>query len=158
MTTITSALTTFAFYETVLKNGVPHNLTIPTVESQAFVAFVDGVKAGEVSEITHGNGAHTMLTIDLGAAATAAAAADGEASTSTSTSTPHTLTLLAEELGYANYGFKTELFKGIVETQGKTINVAGPWKMRGGHVIMRARSTTCRGEREGARERTRTRG
>ena len=46
MTNLTSALTTFAFYETELPNGLVlktgSTLTIPTHNAMAFVAFVDG--------------------------------------------------------------------------------------------------------------------
>merc|ERR1712070_18444 len=52
----------------------------------------------------------------------------------TESSGVRTLTLLAEELGYANFGFRGELFKGIhggtVQLDGEDLN--GPWKMRGG--------------------------
>lgn len=47
-----------------------------------------------------------------------------------------TLTILAEELGYANYGFKSELLKGIaVASDAVRMNgapVEGAWTMRGG--------------------------
>lgn len=116
-----------------LEGCLPNTLSIPTVNAQAFVAFVDGKKVGDVYDASHGSGSQKILTIDLStAAAAAAAAAPVEGEDANMPRKVQTLTLLAEELGYANYGFKTELYKGIVTAWGKNINVAGPWKMRGG--------------------------
>ena len=94
-----------------------------TVGSDGMLFFIPcaGWQAGRVEDHSHGSGAGMKLKITLGGIAESSGGSQ-------------TLTLLAEELGYANYGFKGELFKGIhggaVEVDGQ--GLAGPWKMRGG--------------------------
>lgn len=120
MTTITKALTTFAYYETTLGDGMlastgPNALSIPTYQATAISAYLDGVFVGSANDHSHGSGSE--LTLDI--AFTGAAGS--------------TLTLVVEELGYANYGFKTQLKKGpstAPSLNGKQLG--GTWKMRGG--------------------------
>jgi hypothetical protein len=94
------------------------------------VAFVDGQLLGTAHDITHGNGAPKTLTLLPPQTAAVPllerALANGGG----------TLTILAEELGYANYGFTHQILKGIapqadaVRVGGKPLS--GPWTMRGG--------------------------
>eukprot|EP00040_Diaphanoeca_grandis_P031845 m.191403 g.191403 ORF g.191403 m.191403 type:complete len:783 (+) comp32431_c0_seq1:96-2444(+) len=129
MTNITSALTTFAYYETTISMRSLVNstsattLSIPTHNGQAFVAFVDGKQVGDAEDHSHGSGGAKTLTIDLSNAGYSA----GDS----------TLTLLAEELGYANYGFMVPLYKGIHSSKGALPTLGGApltssWKMRSG--------------------------
>ena len=125
-------LSTFAYYEAKL--GAEHLSATATVVVQSFEAmglsaFVDGKSIGTTHEITHGNGAAKVLTIPQ--------APDGNVSSVLDHATAgSTLTILAEELGYANYGFKSELLKGIaVAPDAVSMNgapVKGEWTMRGG--------------------------
>ena len=125
MSNITKALTTFAYYETSIGN-TDYSITLPSWESMAFVAFVDGVAVGSDEQHAHGSGKPWTAKIKI--------------SPSTAASSGHTLTLLAEELGYANYGFLGELFKGLNPAQPPTLE--GPdaegadalldWKQRSG--------------------------
>ena len=120
-----SRRTTFALYETRLaRRGA--QLTVGSTQAMAVAAFVDGAYAGAAHDLTHGDGRSVDLTIDL-ASAREVEEPDAEGAT---------LTLLAEELGYANYGFKGRLEKGVVGTVSIDGNAsavgAGGWHMRGG--------------------------
>jgi hypothetical protein len=92
-----------------------------------FEAFINGVKVGDAEDHHHGSGSALTLTVVFSSAVEAALAAvtGGGAST---------LTLISEELGYANYGFKTPLYKGIhggtPQLDGK--DLVGEWTMRSG--------------------------
>lgn len=124
-------LSTFAFYEAKLsaEHLIAAELTVQSFEAMGLSAFVDGKLIGTAHEITHGNGAAKTLMLpqapDQNVSAVLSRAAAGS-----------TLTILAEELGYANYGFKNELLKGIaVAADAVKMNgaaVTGPWTMRGG--------------------------
>jgi len=120
MTNITKALTTFAYYEATI--GSADSITLPSWESMAFVAFVDGVPVGGDEQHAHGSGKPWTGNIKL--------------SPLSQSSGEHTLTLLAEELGYANYGFLGELFKGLNPQQPPTLGGAAEpllgWKQRSG--------------------------
>ena len=125
MTNLTHALTTFAFYEAALPaDEVAAVVHIKSFEAMGLVAFIDGKELGATHEITHGNGASKTLTID------------GEGATDAGQRAGKVLTILSEELGYANYGFTHQILKGIAPGAGSVhVNlkaVAGPWKMRGG--------------------------
>ena len=119
MTNVTRGLTTFAVYQARLSANttVSTKLKLPTWQAMAFAAFVDGVAAGAADDHSHSNGRDITLSIDL-------AAASGAGST---------LTLLAEELGYANYGFKTPRQKGLSAAPSVDgAPLAGPWQTRAG--------------------------
>lgn len=125
-------LSTFAFYESKLSAehlSAATQLTVKSFEAMGLSAFVDGKLVGTAHEITHGNGAAKTLTLPQGP--------DGNSTDMLShAAAGSTLTILAEELGYANYGFKNEILKGIaVAADAVKMNgaaVAGPWTMRGG--------------------------
>jgi hypothetical protein len=92
-------------------------VALPTFESMAFELFVDGKKFGEVEDYTHGNGGSKTLSVVV--------EDDVPAGSS--------LVLLAEELGYANYGFKSQVKKGLSgqpSINGQALTAS--WKMRGG--------------------------
>jgi hypothetical protein len=103
----------------------------------AFEAFVDGVKVGEAEDHTHGSGSAKTLTITASSPSsqttnTTVTAADARRA-GAAPAAKNTLVLLAEELGYANYGFLHELMKGLSappSVDGSAVR--GSWKMRGG--------------------------
>ena len=122
-----SKRSTYAFYETTLpasSASTTRTLTVGTNQATAMLAFVDGALVAHAEDLAHGNGA--SITMDFALPAAAAAA-------STATST---LTLISEELGYANFGFQTGITKGVsgnVTLDGADITAAsGGWSMRGG--------------------------
>lgn len=129
MSDINRALTTFALYETNVTSAAllgAQAVNIDTAIAMAFVVFLDGQRVGDAYDTTHGNGKNISLTVNLDATILAQIAERGSQGT-------HVLTLLAEELGYSNYGFKTRLYKGVVgqvKLDGKTL--PGPWFQRGG--------------------------
>jgi beta-galactosidase len=136
MTNMTRGLTTFAFYETSVTKRLAITasaLTVPTFEAMSMTAFIDGDLVGAAEDHTHGDGKPLNLSISLSPA---------PARTDTAREPPRflaaggssALTLLAEELGYANYGFKVPLSKGL-SSAGVLIDgeqLRGPWKMRVG--------------------------
>ena len=121
-----SQRSTFALYETSMAAG-GQTLSIGTQQAMSLTAFVDGTYAGQAHDLSHSNGAAKTLNISLVGAVNAPKLASRD---------KVTLTILAEELGYANYGFKTQLKKGItgaVALDGSTSAVGtSGWKMRGG--------------------------
>lgn len=120
----TSLRSTFAYYEVAIGTDRPKSLSISTFEAMSVSAYIDGVYAGEAHDLSHSNGAAKTLTIALASGAFPSAPAP---------TAGHTLTIVAEELGYANYGFKTQLKKGIEGTVSVDgVAIAGKWTMRGG--------------------------
>jgi len=126
-----SQRSTYALYETSVQlssaASAKNELTVGSNEAMAMTAFVDGVAVpGAMAiDVSHVNGKPVTFTFDLSAPAAAAASSNAGA--------PRSLVLLAEELGYANYGFKTGVRKGVsgaVELDGAAL--AGKWTMRGG--------------------------
>ena len=105
------------------------SLTVKSFEAMGLLGFVNGKLIGTAHEITHGNGAMKTLTLPQQPDRRASDALEGARAGST-------LTILAEELGYANYGFTKEILKGIaaepdaVQMGGESVN--GEWTMRGG--------------------------
>ena len=142
MTNLTHALTTFAFYEAAVtaeqatmlaRSGEGAAMvSVKSFEAMGLVGFNNGKLIGTAHEITHGNGASKTLVLGGPDNST-----DTDSDSAiTSAGGANVLTILAEELGYANYGFKTQLFKGIAPGPNSVHiglkAVAGPWKMRGG--------------------------
>jgi beta-galactosidase len=128
-----SQRSTYALYETSVQlssaASAKNVLTVGSNEAMAMTAFVDGVAVPGATaiDVAHANGASVTFTFNLSAPAATAAAASGNAGA------PRSLVLLAEELGYANYGFKNGLRKGVsgaVELDSTAL--AGKWTMRGG--------------------------
>ena len=154
MTNLTGGLTTFAFYETatpLLMGGraVGSTLDIRTYEAMSTSVWVDGKAVGSAEDHTHGLGAPRTFKIPLPSlpsldpAGLPAAAAAPEA---TFGGPARTLTVLAEELGYANYGFKDPLKKGLdspVEVDG--VAIRGAWSMRVGLAGEHAQVMTAQG-------------
>jgi hypothetical protein len=144
MTALTKSMTTFAFYETIVAIPAPtptiapdssqqqqqHTLVVPSYQSMAFTVFLDGVEVGHKEDTDHGFGNQVTFNISL----TVATRAAGSATKATAATAKATLTILAEELGYCNYGFKTQVKKGI-DRAGVTLDgvqLPGEWKQRGG--------------------------
>jgi hypothetical protein len=118
MTNLTKALTTFAYYELVLPSSdaaASKELSVGTHQAMAMSAYIDGAMVGMADEHSHGNGKAVTLKIDLtssdGKGQAASSLLDLRSTGSENGTAVPTLTILAEELGYANYGFKNELFK-----------------------------------------------
>jgi len=125
----TSRRSTFAFYEAQIggSGAVPTSLTADTFQAMSLSVYLDGVFAGEAHDLSHSSGSAMKMTVPLAAIPTPAPQAISAAASA------RTLTILAEELGYANYGFKGQLKKGVegvVSVDGAA--VAGKWTMRGG--------------------------
>lgn len=123
MTSQSSLAVPDRYYETTVPAAMSggDKIDLPTYQSMAFEAFVDKTKFGEVEDHTHGNGAPKTLTIS------------GNVMGRRESSEGTTLVLLAEELGYANFGFKEQVKKGLSgqpSINGKAL--ASTWKMRGG--------------------------
>jgi hypothetical protein len=98
MTNLTQALTTYAFYEvkvTKAQFGDGKNFTVATSEAMAFRVFVDGKPVAEKVDTQHSTRPEPILYLNIGDLGDWPANASGEVA----------LTLLAEEMGYANYGF-----------------------------------------------------
>jgi hypothetical protein len=124
-------ISTFAFYEAKLtaEHVTTPELTVKSYKAMGLSAFVDGKLIGTAHDVSHGNGRPKTLTLpqtpDQNFSSVLTHAAAGS-----------TLTILAEELGYANFAFKTEVFKGIAAAADAVkmngVVVTGPWTMRGG--------------------------
>lgn len=95
----------------------------------SFEVFVDGVLRGTSEDLSHSHGSSLQYDVSL---------SDAKGDRSNSESGEHTLTIIAEELGYANYGFKQGLLKGIVDdvkvsdAAGNTWTIDAQWTLRGG--------------------------
>lgn len=100
--------------------------------ANALTALVDGVAVGHASELSHDPCNATLnLTLDT------SHVAPGK----------HTLVLVSEHLGYANYGFRSPLLKGLigkVELGGREIT-RGAWIIRAGLDGERLRLMTRQG-------------
>ena len=119
-------MSTFAFYETRLsaaQRGAAAEaapLSVKSFEAMGLVAFVDGKMVGAAHEITHGDGAPKTLSLgppDAGSdgrnGSMTSARQDDDESHDDDADDAGTLTILAEELGYANYGFTHQILKGL---------------------------------------------
>ena len=132
MTNLTRGLTTFAFYSTTFgPAALPATLRVPTYEAMGLVAFADGTAIGHAENYAHHNGAPINLSIPL-ATPTIDSLTDVEAGRAAPANGTHTLTLLGEELGYANYGFNTPIAKGLAAPGVLDVPVSGGWSMRAG--------------------------
>ena len=125
-----SKRSTFALYETnlTLAGTAPAaSVSVDTTQAMYLAVFVDGELQGTHSDYSHSNGATQQVEITLSAP-----------TTTSSSAAAHTLTILAEELGYANYGFKQGLKKGIIgkvsvkDSAGNAASLGSQWVMRGG--------------------------
>ena len=119
-----SKRSTYALYETTVAGSHPSKLSVGTNQATTLFAFVDGVLTGHAQDLSHSRGSSVALDLDLGAGY------EDE-------STARTVTIISEEMGYANYGFKSQLRKGIsgkVLLDGVDITSNAPhgWHMRGG--------------------------
>jgi hypothetical protein len=143
MTNITKALTTFAFYEIALPSSLDNTayqqLTVGTTQANGMTAYIDGAPMGIADEHSHGNGRAVTLKISLSGTRGAIEGDDThntsilDPTTATKAEAGHTLTILSEELGYANYGFLHQLVKGITgDVALDGTKLIGTWKMRGG--------------------------
>lgn len=145
MTNLTHALSTFAFYETQLSSAIialaakSPSLSVASFEAMGLVAFVDGKLVGTAHEITHGNGSPKTLTLPQQSGPNAQAESDSFQMTlqqMQANGGGATLTILSEELGYANYGFTHQILKGIAPQADAVslggVPLPGPWSMRGG--------------------------
>ena len=121
MTLITSALSTFAFYETSIPagaaSGAVQPLTFQGTGATSYMVYLDGQYIGSEGDLSHSNGG-TIVSKGLQFGPLAAG---------------QKLTVLFEELGYANYGFTQRLQKGFVGYVkiGSTDITDNQWVQRG---------------------------
>ena len=130
-----SKRSTYAYYETTVDPASElTKLSIGTNQATTMFAFVDGVLAAHADELSHSNGKAVTLELDLAKGARKGASKGTGSTADTTTATATTLTILSEEMGYANYGFKHQLVKGISGSVmlGKVDITDAGWKMRGG--------------------------